>query len=79
MSKPEHPVRRGGRTANEEDSIKVVVFVQIEPKDETGAMPSDDLLAAMGAYNEELVKAGVMLEVGGLRVPSVTISPAVAR
>ena len=33
-------------------------------------MPSDELLAAMGAYNEELIKAGVMLEVGGLRPTS---------
>jgi hypothetical protein len=46
--------------------MKVMVFVQIEPKDETGEMPSEELLAAMGAYNEELVKAGVMLDAGGL-------------
>ncbi len=46
--------------------MKVMVFVQIEPKDETGAMPSDELLAAMAAYNEELAKAGVLLDVNGL-------------
>ena len=46
--------------------MKVMVFVQMDPKDETGAMPSEELLAAMGAYNEELVKAGIMLDVGGL-------------
>ncbi|MBO9532261.1 MAG: YciI family protein [Solirubrobacteraceae bacterium] len=46
--------------------MKVMVFVQMQPKDETGAMPSDELLAAMSAYNDELVTAGVMLEVGGL-------------
>jgi len=50
--------------------MKVMVFVQMEPKDETGAMPSEELLAAMGAYNEELVKAGIMLEVGGLKPTS---------
>ena len=32
--------------------MKVAVFVQMDPKDETGAMPSEELLAAMGAYNE---------------------------
>ena len=46
--------------------MKVMVLVQIDPKQETGAMPGEDLLAAMGAYNEELVKAGIMLDVGGL-------------
>ncbi len=46
--------------------MKVMVLVQIEPKDETGAMPSDALLAAMAAYNEELVRAGVMLDASGL-------------
>ena len=45
--------------------MKVMVFVQMDPKDE-GAMPSEELLAAMGAYNEELVQAGIMLDVGGL-------------
>ena len=50
--------------------MKVMVFVQMDPKDETGAMPSEELLAAMGAYNEELVKAGIMLDVGGLRPTS---------
>ena len=33
---------------------------------EAGKMPSTELLAAMGAYNEELVKAGVMLAGEGL-------------
>ena len=50
--------------------MKVMVFVQIDPKDETGAMPSEELLAAIGAYNEELVKAGIMLDVGGLKPTS---------
>lgn len=46
--------------------MKVMVFVQIEPKDETGEMPGEELLAAMGAYNQELVEAGIMLDLGGL-------------
>ena len=50
--------------------MKVMVLVQMDPKDETGAMPSEELLAAMGTYNEELVKAGIMLDVGGLKPTS---------
>ncbi|MFI7586905.1 YciI family protein [Spongisporangium articulatum] len=53
--------------------MKVMVFVQIEPKDETGEMPSAELLAAMGAYNEELVAAGVMLDMGGLSATSQSV------
>ena len=59
--------------------MKVMVMVQMDPKDETGAMPSDELLAAMGAYNEELVKAGIMLDVAGSsRRPSAFASPSTA-
>jgi hypothetical protein len=50
--------------------MKVMVLVQMAPQDETGTMPSEELLAAMGAYNEELVKAGIMLEIGGLKPTS---------
>jgi hypothetical protein len=34
---------------------------------ETGVMPSDKIIEAMGKYNEELIKAGVLLEGEGLR------------
>jgi hypothetical protein len=34
---------------------------------ENGALPSAELLAAMGSYNEELMKAGIMVGGGGLR------------
>jgi hypothetical protein len=37
---------------------------------EAGVMPSEELLAAMGKYNEELVKAGVMLAGEGLHPSS---------
>jgi Uncharacterized protein conserved in bacteria len=47
-----------------------MVIVKASPESEAGEMPSAELLAAMGAYNEELVKAGVMLAGEGLR-PSV--------
>ncbi|MFM9616245.1 YciI family protein, partial [Streptomyces niveiscabiei] len=37
---------------------------------EAGVMPSEDLLTKMGAYNEELVKAGVLLAMDGLHPSS---------
>jgi len=41
-------------------------MVKATKESEDGQMPSQELLAAMGKYNEELVKAGVMLEGEGL-------------
>ena len=46
--------------------MKVMVIVKATPSSEAGAMPSEALLTAMGKYNEELVKAGVMLAGEGL-------------
>jgi hypothetical protein len=46
--------------------MRVMVMVKATKESEAGAMPSEDLLAAMGRYNEELVKAGVMLAGEGL-------------
>ena len=46
--------------------MKVVVLVKASKDSEAGVMPSTELLAAMGKYNEELVKAGVMLVAEGL-------------
>ena len=46
--------------------MKVVVLVKASKESEAGVLPSTELLAAMGAYNEELVKAGVMLAGEGL-------------
>jgi hypothetical protein len=50
--------------------MKVMVLVKATKDSEAGIMPSQDLLTAMGKFNEELVKAGVMLAGEGLR-PSV--------
>ena len=47
--------------------MKVAVFVKATKSSEAGIMPSHELLAAMGQYNETLVKAGVMLDGAGLR------------
>jgi hypothetical protein len=46
--------------------MKVMVMVKATQSSEAGVMPSEALLAAMGKYNEELVKAGVMLAGEGL-------------
>jgi hypothetical protein len=46
--------------------MKVMVMVKATPSSESGQMPSQALLAAMGRFNEELVKAGVMLAGEGL-------------
>jgi hypothetical protein len=43
-----------------------MVIVKASPESEAGQLPSEELLAAMGAYNEELLKAGVMLAGEGL-------------
>jgi hypothetical protein len=50
--------------------MKVMVFVKASKASEAGAMPSTELLTAMGKFNEELVKAGVMLAGEGLQPTS---------
>lgn len=46
--------------------MRVMVLVKADKDSEAGVMPSEDMLTKMGAYNEELVKAGVMLAMDGL-------------
>ena len=50
--------------------MRVMVMVKATRESEAGEMPSEQLLADMGRYNEELVKAGIMLAGEGLH-PSV--------
>jgi hypothetical protein len=50
--------------------MRFMVIVKATPESEAGVMPSEELLAAMGAYNEELVEAGVMLAGEGLHPSS---------
>lgn len=50
--------------------MRFMVIVKATPNSEAGAMPSQELLAAMGAFNEALVKAGVMLAGEGLQPSS---------
>ncbi|KVU64970.1 YciI family protein [Burkholderia ubonensis] len=50
--------------------MRVMVIVKATKESESGEMPDTELLAAMGRYNEELVKAGVMLAGEGLHPSS---------
>ncbi|KWB86992.1 YciI family protein [Burkholderia ubonensis] len=50
--------------------MRVMVIVKATKESEAGEMPGTELLAAMGRYNEELVKAGVMLAGEGLHPSS---------
>ncbi len=50
--------------------MKVMVIVKASEKSEAGQMPSEQLLRDMGKFNEELVKAGVMLAGEGLHPSS---------
>jgi len=50
--------------------MRVMVIVKATTDSESGVMPSTELLAEMGRYNEELVKAGVMLAGEGLHPSS---------
>jgi hypothetical protein len=50
--------------------MRVMVFVKANEESEAGVMPSEELLAEMMKYNEELVKAGVMLGGEGLHPSS---------
>jgi len=50
--------------------MRVMVIVKASPESESGQMPRQELLAAMGQFNEELVKAGVMLAGEGLHPSS---------
>ena len=50
--------------------MRVMVLVKASKESEAGVLPSKEILTAMGKYNEELVKAGVMLAGEGLHPSS---------
>jgi hypothetical protein len=50
--------------------MRVMVFVKATDDSEKGALPSAELLEAMGKFNEELTKAGIMREGDGLKPSS---------
>jgi len=50
--------------------MRFMVIVKADARSEAGIMPSQQLLTEMGKYNEELVKAGIMLAGEGLQPSS---------
>jgi hypothetical protein len=69
------PVRRIGETGSPtthkgETTMRFMVIVKADKSSEAGALPDEKLLAAMGKYNEELAKAGVLLAGEGLHPSS---------
>ncbi len=50
--------------------MRFMVIVKANKESETGVLPSEKILADMGKFNEELVKAGVMLAAEGLHASS---------
>jgi hypothetical protein len=46
--------------------MRVMVIVKASQRSETGEMPSPQLLADMGKFNQELIAAGLMIDGGGL-------------
>jgi hypothetical protein len=54
---------------DKEAGMRFVVLVHGSPESEAGEMPSTEAMAAMANYNQDLVKAGVMLAGDGLYRP----------
>jgi hypothetical protein len=50
--------------------MRFMVIVKADKDSEAGILPSQELLAEMGKFNEELVKAGIMLAGEGLQASS---------
>jgi hypothetical protein len=50
--------------------MRVMVIVKASPQSEAGVLPGPEILAEMGKFNEQLVKAGVMLAGEGLAASS---------
>ena len=50
--------------------MRYLMIVKASRESEAGVMPSDELISAMTKYNEELVKAGVLLDGAGLKPSS---------
>ncbi|MFC4535533.1 YciI family protein [Sphaerisporangium dianthi] len=50
--------------------MKVMVMIKVSGANEDKIVPTPEMMAEMGAYNEKLMKAGIMLDGGGLRPSS---------
>ncbi|RON13395.1 YciI family protein [Pseudomonas frederiksbergensis] len=50
--------------------MRFMIIVKASPDSEAGVMPSEELMTAMGNFNEELVKAGILIDCDGLQPSS---------
>jgi hypothetical protein len=50
--------------------MRYMMIVKATKDSEAGVMPTEELIAAMGSYNEQLAKAGVLLDAAGLQSSS---------
>lgn len=50
--------------------MRFMIIVKASPDSEAGVMPSKELMTAMGNYNEELTKAGILIDCDGLQPSS---------
>jgi len=58
--------RRRNETQPKETTMRFMMIVKATKDSEAGALPDEKMLATMGKYNEELVRAGVLLDASGL-------------
>jgi hypothetical protein len=72
VSIPQTVVRRPDRRfeTHKETTMRFMVLVKANKDSEAGVLPDEKILTAMGKFNEELVKAGVMLAGEGLQPSS---------
>ncbi|WP_256578982.1 YciI family protein [Pseudomonas sp. VI4.1] len=50
--------------------MRFMIFVKASPDSEAGILPSEELMTAMGNFNEELAKAGILIDCDGLQPSS---------
>ena len=50
--------------------MRFMIIVKATKSSEAGALPSEELLAEMGKFNEDLIQAGVLLAADGLQASS---------
>src|SRR5260370_25985019 len=66
----DRPEARRPTRYDRRNDMRFMVLVKANKDSEAGVMPSTELLEAMGKYNEELVKAGVLLAAEGIHASS---------
>jgi hypothetical protein len=73
MSDPENPFRRSDAKLMDQtgrQTMRVMVLVKATEDSEKGLLPTDELFEAMGKFNEELQKAGILKDADGLKPSS---------